>query len=286
MLKKAFMLAVLSILSVLMFSGLPLSAQQEESGVNSTDYDLIIHGGLGYGQTLFGVVQNSSNSGDLGTGPGGAADLGAMLNISALALGINFTQANFNTMKWDQTVSGTKHEYESKGDGYFRTIEFILGVKVFTEPGDMGYTLFYGGYKMWSAERNVDSVTVDGITGPVTVKKYELNGDGWVAGFRDLSTFPLGGISLALQTGLWIDKMPISELKKDGTKQTLNKSGSGGAGGELGLGLAFEDIGLSVIASFKMDVTASVLNNTSGDDDVVGAGYAQFFLTVTKDFSI
>lgn len=282
MLIKGFRIAVLSAISVFMLTGMPLSAQQDESGVNSTDTDLIIHGGLGYGQTIFGVINDSTGSGDLGNGPGGAVDLGAMFNINVLALGINFTQANFNKMEYTENSD----KYESEGDGHFRTLDFILGLKVFTEPGDMGYTLFYGGYKMWSAERNVDSITFNGTSIPVPVEKYELKGDGWVAGFNDLSTFPLGGISLALKTGLWVEKMPVSTIKYDGVKDTRDIKDTAGVGGELGLGLAFEDIGLSVIASLKMDVTVSTIDDTAGDDDAAGAGYAQFFLTVTKDFSI
>ncbi len=67
----------------------------------------------------------------------------------------------------------------------------------------MGYTLFYGGYKKWEAERKVDSLTAEGITVPVFVSDYEIEGDGWIAGYRDFSTFDVSAFSIAFQTGLW-----------------------------------------------------------------------------------
>lgn len=287
MFKHAIKVILPSLLFILIFTGMPLSAQEDEGGVNSSAVGLIIHGGFGYGQTLFGYINNADSAGDLGTGPGGAYELGAMLNLSVLALGINFTEAEYDTIKWDADDSGTKHSYEAEGDGYFRTLEFIAGLKLFTEPGDMGHTLLYGGYKMWRAERNVDSITVDGTNVPVTNSKYELEGNGWIAGFRDLSTLPLGIFSIAIQTGLWYDHMPVSTIKVNGIKNTIKEKDSAGLGAELGLGLAFENIGLSVIVSAKIDVTASLLEgSTAGaDDDIAGAGYGQYFLTINKEFS-
>ena len=50
---------------------------------------------------------------------------------------------------------------------------------------------------------------------PSSDGEYELSGKGWIIGFKDLSTFPLGLFSLALQTGLWYANTPVNTLKEN-----------------------------------------------------------------------
>ncbi|HOP64209.1 MAG TPA: hypothetical protein PK358_07695 [Spirochaetota bacterium] len=281
MLKKLKRITVITLTFIFLIPGAYLFAQ-DGGGVNSTAMGLNIHGGLGYGQTVFGYINDADSTGDLGTGPGGAIDLGAMFNFNILAVSVNFVQANFSDMEFKES----DHTYKSEGDGYFRTLELLVGLKLFTEEDDMGYTLLYGGYKMWNAERNIDKITLDGVSVPFTIEKYELEGDGWIAGYRDLSTFNLVAFSLALQTGFWFQKMPISTVKMDGDKEDFKETDTAGLGVEFGLGVAFENMGLSVIGSVKVDITASVLDDMGGEDDIAGSGYSEFFITVTKDFAI
>ena len=270
-----FMLAI-----TLPFLALPILAQD----VNSTDSGLIINGGLGYGATTFGIIPDSTDEGDLGTGPGGALFLGAMFNYSIISFGINYTRASFNDMEWKETISGTEHEFKSYGDGNFSTWTFLLGIKAFTEAGDMGYTNIYGGYRFWNAKRTIDYQTLDSIKVPNSDSEYELSGKGWIIGFKDLSTFPLGLFSLALQTGLWYANTPVNTLKANGVKADITKDQTAGFGFDIGAGLAFEDIGLSVIAGLTMDLTASTFKE-AGNDNVAGAGYAEFYINVAKEFA-
>jgi len=271
-------LLIILTLNVSLFAG----EEGDNEGVNSTDLGLTIYGAAGYGQSLFGVIDNSDDRGDLGIGPGGSFGFGALFNFSILAVGANFTQAYYN----DTEFKEGGQTFESDGEGHFRTIELIAGFKLFTEEDDMGYTLFYGGYKTWEAERKVDSITADGVTVPVAVSDYEIEGDGWIAGYRDLSTFDVSAFSIAFQTGLWYQHLPVSSLKADGVKDNSKEDSSAGLGFEIGLGAAFEDLGLSVMLSMEVDITATLLKDPAGEEDIVGAGYAQYFLTVAKDFSI
>lgn len=272
-----------SLLIILMFSvSLFAGEEGDGEGVNSTNMGLSIYGAAGYGQSLFGVIENSDDRGDLGVGPGGSFGFGALFNYSVLAVGVNFTQAYYN----DTEFKEGGETYESDGEGHFRTIELIAGFKLFTEEDDMGYTLFYGGYKKWEAERKVDSITAHGVTMPVPVSDYEIEGDGWIAGYRDFSTFDVSAFSIAFQTGLWYQHLPVSSIKADGVKDDSKEDTSFGLGFEIGLGAAFEDLGLSVMLSAEVDITATLLKDPSDEEDIVGAGYAQYFLTVTKDFSI
>lgn len=271
-------LVLILLLNVSLFAG----EEGDGQGVNSTNMGLSVYGAAGYGQSLFGVIENSDDRGDLGAGPGGSFGFGALFNYSVLAVGVNFTQAYYNDTEFKEGGQTIKTE----GEGYFRTIEIIGGFKLFTEEDDMGFTLFYGGYKKWKVDRSVDSATIDGISAPIYKTDYVVEGDGWIAGYRDFSTFDLSIFSLAFQTGLWYQHLPVSSIKSDGVKLSSKEDTSAGLGFEIGLGAAFEDMGLSVMLSMEVDITASILKGSSGEDDIVGAGYAQYFLTVTKDFSI
>lgn len=269
--------------AVLMFSASSLSAEEGDgSGVNSTAMGISVHGAAGYGQSLFGVISDTDDSGDLGAGPGGSFGLGALFNYSLLAVGLNVTQAYYNDTEFKQGGE----TFKTEGDGYFRTIEFLLGLKAFTEEDDMGYTLFYTGYKTWKADRSVDSVKVAGISTDEFTSDYVVKGDGWILGYRDFSTFNVSAFSIALQTGLWYQHLPVSSLKSDGHKVDTEEDLSAGFGFEIGLGAALEEMGLAVMASAKMDMTATIMENSDGDNDIAGAGYIQYFLTVSKDFSI
>jgi len=260
-----------------------LSAQEGDgSGVNSTDMGLSLHGAAGYGNTLFGVISDTDDSGDLGAGPGGSFELGALFNYSILALGLNITQVYYN----DTEIKYEGETFKTEGDGYYRTIEMLAGLKLFTEEDDMGYTLLYTGYKTWKADRSVDKVTVGGVSTDQFKSDYVVKGDGWLIGYRDLSTFDVFTFSIAFQTGLWYQYLPVSSIKSDGHKLDTKEDISSGFGFEAGIGAALEDMGLSVMASAKMDFNATILENSNGDNDVAGAGYLQYFLTVTKDFSI
>jgi hypothetical protein len=264
--------------SVSLFAG----EEGDGEGVNSTNMGLSIYGAAGYGQSLFGVIENSDDRGDLGVGPGGSFGFGALFNYSILAIEADFTQAYYNDTELKQNGETIKTD----GEGYFRTLEILAGLKLFTEEDDMGYTLLYAGYKTWKVDRKVDSATVNGIADIDFKTDYEVEGDGWIAGYRDLSTFDVSAFSIAFQTGLWYQHLPVSSLKSNGNKIDLKKDASAGLGFEIGLGAAFEDLGLSVMLSAEVDVTATILKDASNEEVIVGAGYAQYFLTVTKDFSI
>ena len=272
-----------SLLIILMFSvSLFAGEEGDGEGVNSTNMGLSIYGAAGYGQSLFGVIENSDDRGDLGVGPGGSFGFGALFNYSILAIEADFTQAYYNDTELKQNGETIKTD----GEGYFRTLEILAGLKLFTEEDDMGYTLLYAGYKTWKVDRKVDSATVNGIADIDFKTDYEVEGDGWIAGYRDLSTFDVSAFSIAFQTGLWYQHLPVSSLKSNGNKIDLKKDASAGLGFEIGLGAAFEDLGLSVMLSAEVDVTATILKDASNEEVIVGAGYAQYFLTVTKDFSI
>ncbi len=153
----------------------------------------------------------------------------------------------------------------------------------------MGFTHFFFGLRVWKALRDQDSVSSDqgGLPPLVGPGKYELTGSGWIAGFRDFSTLPLGIFSLALQSGLWVYSAPMRDIKVNDTAIPTKDKSSIGFGFELGIGLAFEDLGLSVTGGLKMDITAtSFKTDPALIEAVAGAGYAQFFLVLKKEFAL
>lgn len=255
--------------------------------VNSTNGGLMLHGGIGAGSAIFGFVQNTDSSSELGTGSSTGFDLGMLLNYHMFAAGLGFTRVSFDTLEWKEESGGTEYELESEGSGYFWTLDATFGIKAFTEAGDMGFTHFFVGLRAWKAFREQDSVSSN--LGPlppgVSTGKYEMYGSGWIAGFRDFSTLPLGIFSLALQSGLWVYHAPIRDLKVNDSGIKIKDDQSVGFGLELGIGAAFEEMGLSIIGGLKMDITATAFTYTS-IDAVAGAGYAQFFLVLKKEFAL
>lgn len=252
-------------------------AQESQSAVNSTDMSVILYGGIGYGISQYGVSTGDDITLVTGVGDDKAYgfELGSLFNYSFVGAAIDLSGVQLNDLKSD--ISTTY------GDGYYMIINATAGLKLFTEPGDMGYTYFYGGMRYWKITRDVDR---EG-TFPNSGYKEELSGKGWVIGFRDYSTFPVSSFSIVLQTGMSFFSAPVDYIKSDGSKASFSSSETVGSALELGLGVAFEDIGLSVVASFKHEENATVYKiDGASNSNVLGTGYNQFFLTLTKDFSI
>jgi len=249
-----------------------------DGGVNSGFWGLILQAGYGFGQTSYGYVIGSTTDSTLGVGPGGGFDLGVMLNLSIFAVKLNYTRASLDTLKW--TLQG--HDYETNGDGNYSTLDLLLGLKLFTEEEDMGYTHLYAGYRYWGVERNVDEELIDSITTGTTYK-HEVTGGGWIVGFHDLSTLPLGIFSLAFNSALWIDSAPFSSFKVDGAESNLETLSAFGIGLDVGVGVAFEEMGFLILAGYRMDVTVTKFR-LIGDDNILGAGYSLAYLSIAKEF--
>ncbi len=253
--------------------------------VNSTNTGILVNGGLSTGGTIFGVISNSTSTGDLGTGTGSGFHFGALASFQMFAIGMAFSTVKYSTLEWNEEVSGVEYKYKSEGDGRYWTFDLIFGAKMFTESGDMGYTLPYVGYRFWKATRNQEDVTRNGIPYPTGNIEYELVGKGWIFGIRDFSTLPLGSFAIALQTGIWYYQAPMSTLKSNGNDVSTTSEESIGFGIELGIGAALEDIGLSIIGGIKIDVQATAFK-VLAFDYVAGAGYSQFFFAVTYELSL
>jgi len=264
---------------------LVIPAYSQEAPVNSTDSSLVLFGGLGYGDSIYGVFESSDpqEAQGLEYGPGLGFEFGAMFNYSIFAAGLIYNSILYNNM---ETTSGP--DYETYGGGSYRTLDVTLGLKAFTETGDMGYTYFYGGFRYWKAIRDVDFTVLNSFPQSDSSFKDELSGKGWSIGFRDYSTFPVSSFSIVLQTALMYYNAPFEKGKRDGQNIPIKQSECIGLGAELGLGVAFEDIGLSVVAGLKNDDNGTVFKYVggSGASYVLGVGYSQFFLTLTKVISI
>jgi hypothetical protein len=276
LIKKSITAAAVVITAVI----LTLPAYSQESLVNSTDTSLILYGGLGYGDTSYGSSEGDDLTEITGVadGPSVILNAGTLFSWSIVGAGLSFSGATFNDMKSD--VSKTY------GDGNFWTVDATLGLKLFTEAADMGYTYFYGGLKYWKATRNVDYEVFEGVRFDED-EKSELSGKGWSIGFKDYSTYPVGSVSIVLQTGIMLYSAPIDTMKVDGDKISFSKGDDAGQVLEIGIGLAFEDIGLSVIAGVKDEYNASAYKiEGAGETRVFGLGYTSYFVNLTKDFSI
>jgi len=271
---KFFSKSIFTVTAVLL---LVLPAVSQESQVNSTDMSAMVYGGIGFGQSEYGVSTSDdiTEIGGLGEGDAYSFEIGSLFNYSFVGAGINLTGVQLNDLKSDEST-----QY---GDGNYLIFDLTLGLKLFTEPGDMGYTYVYGGFRYWQLNRDVSR---EGSM-PDSDYEAELSGKGWIVGFRDYSTFPVGAFSIVLQTGLSFYSAPVDSIKVDGSSVSFTEDETEGEAVELGLGVAFEEMGLSVVASARIDYNATVYTpDGATESKVLGVGYTQFFLTLSKDFSI
>lgn len=259
---------------------LPDVSSAEDSGINSGNHGLHLRGALGAGKIFWGYISHSSSSGDLGTGSGGTINLSAMYNYTLVGLEFNMMSGNISDLEW--TDDDTSTDYKSTGTGNYNVFDWKLGAKLFTEETDMGYTFFYVGKRYWNSERTEKTREINGMSVPSQEEKREAKGDGWIYGFRDFSTFGMDdGFAIVLQTGIFLGKAPVTKMKTNGSDQTLPDKESVSFGGEIGGGVAFQNIGLSVIGGLRGEINATTFEDPAavGDDEsVFGFGNYMFFV--------
>jgi hypothetical protein len=274
---------VMAIVAMLMLS-IPLAA-----GVNDTDHHFSLRGSLGGGSLFWGYVSHGNSSADLGTGNTGVLGLAALYSWKFIAVEGDWQIGSITELKWkDKDEFGVEHEYKSKGSGYYSVFDLKLGVRLFTEEEDMGYTYFYGGGRFWSTERTEDSFSIDGVTYNTGATTRKGNGSGWIFGYRDFSTIGANdGFAIVIQSGLYFGKAPVDRFEQDGVKLTQSEKASITMGGELAGGIALQDIGFSIVGGFRGQINATTFNDTAAPDDeesVFGFGNVVFFAEAGMQF--
>ncbi len=269
--------------AVTFFTPAMLSAQESESGINSGNHGLHLRGGLGAGKIFWGYISHGSGSGDLGTGAGVNLNLAAMYNYSFIGLEFSMLSGTVGDLEWtDKDNSNVEYTYKSTGTGSYTNYDFKIGAKLFTEPGDMGYTYFYAGKRFWNSDRKEETRSLNGVEYPSLKEKREAEGDGWIAGYRDFSTIGWDdGMAIVVQSGLYFGKTPVSDMTTNGVPETNPVNESVTLGGELAGGLAFQNIGLSVVGGFRGEINATTFKDPAApvdEESVFGFGNFVFFV--------
>ncbi len=280
--RKTAVIVIISIFAAFAVPEVSYAQDDSGSGINSGDHGLHLRAALGAGQVAWGYISHGSGSGDLGTGAGAAVNLAAMYNYSLLGLELNIMSGNIGDLEWtDKDNLEIERDYKSTGSGSYSVIDLKLGAKLFTEQGDMGYTYIFAGKRFWSTERDRDTIEVDGVKYSSSEKR-EAEGDGWIIGYRDFSTFGWDdGLAIVFQSGLFFGKAPVSEMSTDGVDDDYPEDESVSLGGELGAGVAFQNIGLSVVGGLRGEINATSFNDSSapsGEESVFGFGNFVFFV--------
>lgn len=280
--KKSVLTLFLSLSLLILLPALSFAQYDDSSGINSGNHGLHLRGALGAGQIFWGYISHGSSSGDLGTGAGASINLAAMYNYSLLGLEFNLLSGNINDLEWeDKDLANDEYTYKSTGSGNYTVIDLKIGAKVFTEPGDMGYTYFFAGKRFWSSSRKQESIEW-GSNELTSTQKRKAKGDGWIYGFRDFSTLGMDdGFAIAVQSGLFLGKAPVSEMSTDGVDQSYPVKDSVSLGMELGAGVAMQNLGLSVIGGFRGEINATTFKDSaapSGDESIFGFGNIMFFV--------
>jgi hypothetical protein len=280
---------LLIVLILLFAQSLPGYAQEEENNYFNKPFNVVLNGGIGYGAAAYAITRDDEAPEDAGGGYGLNFAFNGLVNFLFLGAEFSFNRANMADAEYTMTdSSGNERTIESKGNGKYQTFDFKAGLFLGTEPEDMGYFFLYFGYRNWQGSYDSDSVTVDGVINvdPEYLVDSETTGSGWISGFRDYSTFPIPmtHIAIVLRTGLWITSAPGDSIEVNNDKKSYRDSGGIGIGYELGIGIAFEDMGLSVDLQTRLDATLTY--GTLEDDSGFGAVYgsAAYILSATYTF--
>lgn len=256
--------------------------------VNSNESNLTLRAALGGGKILWAYVNHGSTSADLGHGPGAVLNAAAMYSYRFLGVEGNLIVGTISSLEWtDEDNSGVSHNWRSEGTGHYAVLDLKLGARLFSSPGDMGYTFIFAGLRTWSTERNESTLTYDEIRLNYE-NKYEANGNGWIVGFRDFSTIGLdSGLALAIQSGLYFGKAPVDSVKRNDVEQVREIKETAILGGELAGGIALQNIGFSVIGGFRGEIMLSTFVDPSApvdEESVFGFGNMVFFVEAGMQF--
>lgn len=274
---------MMSFLAFLFFAA-PLMAE-----VNESDSNLSLRGSLGGGKLFWGYVSHGNGSADLGTGPTGVLNLAAMYSYKFIGVEGNLLFGSISTLEWsDETTAGVPYDAKSDGSGYYTVFDLKLGARLFTNQGDMGYTFFFIGPRIWTTERTEDSLTFNGAVSPIQRGTRKGNGSGWIAGFRDFSTIgPNNGFAIVIQSGFFFGKAPVDEFTQDGVEVTQPVNESLTLGGELAGGVALQNLGFSLVGGFRGEINFTTFKDPAAPPDeesVFGFGHIAFFVEAGFQF--
>ncbi len=256
--------------------------------VNDSDLGVYLRGALGGGRVYLGYVSYGNSTGDLGAGPGATLNLAAMLAYKFIGVEGNMLVGTIGDLEWkDEDLGGDEHTYTSTGSGYYSILDLKLGLNLFREEGDMGYTFIYGGLRYWRMVRAQDSLKED-ENEVFTGTKLEAEGNGWIVGFRDFSTIgPNDGFAVVLQTSLFAGKAPVDNFKWNDAGQDLENNKSLTLGGELAAGIALQDIGFSLVGGFRGEANVTTFKDPAApadEESAFGLGNITFFVEAGMQF--
>ncbi len=268
----------------------PALSSAQESGINSGELGIHLRAAYGAGDVAWGYIGSGSDRGDLGTGDGSSYNIAAMASYTLLGFEFNYMGGDIEDLEWTAEEAGTEVDYKSTGSGNYKVYDWKLGARLFTEPGDMGYTFIYMGKRYWNSERKQDTQEADGIPNPLFSDiKYKAKGDGWIYGIRDFSTIDFSDtMGVVIQSGLFFGTAPLTSFKIDGTKADLPSDKTPlSFGAELGAGVSFNEIGLSVIGGVRGEFNITAYDDSTDpteDESVFGFGNRVYFLEVGMMF--
>ncbi|MBN1500996.1 MAG: hypothetical protein JW982_12620 [Spirochaetes bacterium] len=283
--KKTFIFYLSALIAVFLSSSIFAEVNNGGLGIN-------VHLGLGGGNSVYAIGGDNASNSQIGVGQGGGYDLGAAISVGpasfySFAAELNVSGASLGDLEWTDTEDGNDLTYKQYGEGAMAFVDLRLGLRLFLEPGDMGYTYFYGGLKSFSADYKMTKVRIkDNDTGltseGVALQDTGAAGAGWVVGFKDFSTLNFGLGSIVTTLSFWYFECNMDEKTEMGNTIKIENSTTKGFGGEFGVGYAIEPMGLAITLSWRGEVVYNEHNEVGSTvDEGFGAGYGMFLLGAT-----
>lgn len=261
---------------------IPAFSSAQDSTINEGDFGVHLRAAFGTGDVAYGYINNSSESGDLGSGDGTNLNIAAMFSYTFFGFEFNYLGGDINDLEWTAEESGTEYDYKSTGSGNYNEYDWKIGARLFTEPQDMGYTYIFIGKRYWNTERKQDTREWDIYIDDTNIK-YEAKGDGWIFGIRDFTTIDVSdSIGIVIQSGLFFGSAPLTSLKANGAKVTLpDDKDPFTFGAELGAGVSFTNIGLSIVGGMRGEFNLTMYNDSTEateDESVFGFGSSVYYI--------
>lgn len=274
----------ITLMLVVLFSVSGLLAE-----VNDGGFGFNLKLGIGGGSTGYGIGSDDATAAQAGWGAGGVFETGAMIHyspIQSLSIAADFNYSTATLSELEYTDKDKKEKYTQTGEGAMYFADFRLGLRLFQEAGDLGYTYLFAGIRAFGANYKMTKLKVtDTETGVESygtpLQETGASSAAPIFGFTDYSTIPTPVGAIGIISGAWIVfPVELDEVEEQGNTYKLASSEGIGGGAELGLAYAIESLGASVYLKWKGEGIAEAHRKegalpTSEDD-----GYFQFYSAV------
>ena len=244
----------------------------------SSQSNIVLRAGLGYGYSFYGIAWGSSFNVNPGSGP--EVDAGFLYNYRFIGVDGNL---KFTFIR--NTNFGVQGEqFRTEGSGKMMLFDTKVGYYRALSRGTLHYAFLFGGLRYWNA---------DYAYSRIGTAEYDysdaMQGLGFTLGGRYATYFNIiDNWPFALHIGALISRSPLSSLERIGAKHNIKEQSGVTPGLELGFGILKNNQGLCILVLLNYDVIATKFKDvTEGERYFTAAtGTTKISLTAIKNMEL